>query len=234
MIIFAFLIYILLVVLIGASALVYLSPILMGLIIIIIANAVSKFKRGKMAPVLWNIVTVGVTIFATGMLWKDIFDDAIDTGSLPFNILSLYGLGSLIVFAISEVIRQNRERKEYQEVIAREDLPEKTQVFDKEYKKLLDEELPTACDWKRQETREDYPAPDYDAIHTYCEVAFDDSGRTYYYRTRNPELEVGDTVYVPFGYNAPKKIGVIVSMEDFEGHNVPFPLEKTKFIIGKV
>ena len=308
MIIFAFLLYIVLVVLLGVSALVYLSPILMGLIIIIIANAVSKFKRGKMAPVLWNIVTVGVTIFATGMLWKDIFDDTVDTGPLPFIILSLYGLGSLIVFAIPEAIREHQERKEYQQVIAWEDLPEKTQkririsrivaivctvmagigaiiaatgsssiseslpptimfaivaiicwviagkkyykpyaetsyepaqeevlqVFDKEYKKLLDEELPTACDWKLQETWEDYPAPDYDAIHTYCEVAFDDSGRTYYYRTRNPEIKVGDTVYVPFGYDAPKKIGVIVNMEDFEGHDVPFPLERTKFIIGKV
>ena len=127
MIIFAFLLYIVLVVLLGVSALVYLSPILMGLIIIIIANAVSKFKRGKMASVLWNIVTVGVTIFATGMLWKDIFDDAVDTGPLPFIILSLYGLGSLIVFAIPEAIREHNERKEYQQVIAWEDLPEKTQ-----------------------------------------------------------------------------------------------------------
>ena len=308
MIIFAFLIYIFLVIMLGVSALLYLSPILMGLIIIIIANAVSKFKRGKMASVLWNIVTVGVTILATGMLWKDIVDDAVDIGPLPFIILSLYGLGSLIIFAIPEALREHRERKEYHDIIAWEDLPEKTQrrirtsrvvaivctamagigaiilatgsaniseslpptimfaivavicwviagkkhykpyvetsfepvreevlqVFDKEYKKLLDEELPKACDWKLQETWEDYPAPDYDAIHTYCEVAFDDSGRTYYYRTRNPELNVGDTVYVPFGYNAPKKIGVIVSMEDFEGHDVPFPLEKTKFIIGKV
>ena len=72
------------------------------------------------------------------------------------------------------------------------------------------------------------------AVHTYCEVAFDDSGRTYYYRTRNPELRVGDTVYVPFGYKAPKRIGVIVSMENFEGHDVPFPLERTKHIIGKI
>ena len=127
MIVFAFLLYIVLVVLLGVSALVYLSPILMGLIIIIIANAVSKFKRGKMASVLWNIVTVGVTIFATVMLWKDIFDDTVDTGPLPFIILSLYGLGSLIIFARPEAIREHRERKEYQQVIAWEDLPEKTQ-----------------------------------------------------------------------------------------------------------
>lgn len=89
-------------------------------------------------------------------------------------------------------------------------------------------------DWKAMETWEDYPAPDYDAVHTYCQVALTENGRTYYYRTRNPELKVGDKVYVPFGYNAPKKIGMIVSMEEYVGHDAPFPLEKTKYIIGKV
>ena len=88
--------------------------------------------------------------------------------------------------------------------------------------------------WKRKELWEDYPAPNYDGFHKYCKVAFDDSGKTYYYRTRNPELKIGDAVYVPFGYNEPKKIGVIVSMEVCRGQDAPFPLEKTKFIDGKV
>lgn len=89
-------------------------------------------------------------------------------------------------------------------------------------------------DWKLKERWEDYPVPDYDAIHTYCQVAFDDSGNTFYYRTRNPELKVGDEVYVPVGYNYQKKIGRIVSMEDYLGREAPYPLEKTKHIIGKV
>ena len=89
-------------------------------------------------------------------------------------------------------------------------------------------------DWKVKERWEDYPVPDYKAIHTYCEVAFDDSGRTFYYRTRNPALKVGDVVYVPVGYKYEKKIGTIVSMKDYVGKKAPFPLEKTKYIIGKV
>ena len=336
MIIFAFLLYILLVVLLGVSALVYLSPILIGLVIIVIGNAVSKVKHGKMGTILWNVVTVGITIFATGMLWKDIMSDAIDTGPLPFIILALYGLVSLIVFAIPEAIREQKEKKVYQEVVPWIDLPEKTRkrirttriiaivctamvgigaiivatgstdiseslpptimfaiiaiicwviagkkyyqpcvsVEDEpipeefsraardEYREILGEDPPRGYvkavydeyqkwdedlqrgfrkgasgkvyDWKLKETWEDYPTPNYDEIHTYCEVAFDDSGRTYYYRTRNPELQVGDAVYVPFGHKAPKKIGVITSIEDYVGHEVPFPLEKTKHIIGKV
>jgi hypothetical protein len=87
--------------------------------------------------------------------------------------------------------------------------------------------------WKFKENWEDYPSPDYNAIHTYCEVAFDDSGKTFYYRTRNPELKVGDFVYVPVGYNYEKRIAKIVSMEDFLGSEAPYPLEKTKHIYGK-
>lgn len=336
MIIFAFILYVLFIVLLGASALLYLSPLLIGLVTIVIANEISKIKRGKRAPVVWHVITVAIMVFSTGMLWKDIWEESVDTGPLPFIILVLYGIVSIAVLAMSEFRQRPRS---YREVIALEDLPEKTQkrirtsrvvaiictvmvgmgmivvatesaniseslpptilfgivaiicwaivgkkrykdtagtihneipdeftgqVSD-EYRESFDEESPEEFvrvghvdfqgwgedlekglkkstesstgkeyDWKLKETWEDYPAPDYNAVHTYCAVAFDDSGRTYYYRTRNPELKVGDTVYVPFGCNAPRKIGVIVSMKDFEGYNAPFPLEKTRFIIGKV
>ena len=89
-------------------------------------------------------------------------------------------------------------------------------------------------DWKVKETWEDYPAPDYDAMHTYCQVAFDDSGKYFYYRTRNPELKVGDMVYVPVGYKYQKKVGKIISMKEYKGSKAPYPLERTKHIIGKV
>ena len=88
-------------------------------------------------------------------------------------------------------------------------------------------------DWKIKETWEDYPVPDYNDVHTYCLVAFDESGKAFYYRTRNPELRVGDLVYVPVGYKYEKKIGRIVSMQNYIGWNAPFPLEKTKHIQGK-
>ena len=89
-------------------------------------------------------------------------------------------------------------------------------------------------DWKLKETWEDYPMPDYNAIHTYCQVTFDDSGKAFYYRTRNPELKVGDMVYVPVGYKYEKKIGQIVSMKNYKGSKAPYPLERTKHILGKV
>ena len=88
-------------------------------------------------------------------------------------------------------------------------------------------------DWKTRETWEDYPFPDYNAKHTYCLIAFDDSDKTFYYRTRNPELKVGDRVRVPFGYKYEEKVGTIVSMKEYKGSKAPFPLEKTKHIIGK-
>ena len=35
-------------------------------------------------------------------------------------------------------------------------------------------DLKTSDDWKLRERWEDYPAPDYNAVHTYCSVAFHD------------------------------------------------------------
>ena len=87
---------------------------------------------------------------------------------------------------------------------------------------------------KQQEHWEDYPAPNYQAIHTYCSVTFENSKKVFYYRTRNPQLKVGDLVYVPVGFQQEKKIGRIVSMKDYVGSHAPYPLEKTKFIISKV
>ena len=89
-------------------------------------------------------------------------------------------------------------------------------------------------DWKLKETWEDYPSPDYNAVHTYCSIAFDDSGKTFYYRTRTPELQVGDFVYVPVGARYEKRMGRIVRMQDYVGRRAPYPLERTKHVIGKV
>ena len=89
-------------------------------------------------------------------------------------------------------------------------------------------------DWELKETWEDYPFPDYTIAHTYCSVAFDDSGRTFYYRTRNPDIKVGDRVYVPVGRKWEKKVATVVARQVFVGRSVPWPLEKTKYIMGKV
>lgn len=91
----------------------------------------------------------------------------------------------------------------------------------------------TVYNWELQERWEDYPACNYDISHTYCKIAFDASGRTYYYRTRNPELKVGDRVYAPVGYKYEKKIGRIVEMKTYPGRRVPFPLERTRHLCGK-
>lgn len=103
-------------------------------------------------------------------------------------------------------------------------------------KGLRNSDIPSkqVYDWKVKETWEDYPAPNYNDTHTYCQVSFDDSGKSFYYRTRNPELKVGDMVYVPVGYNYEKKAGRIVSMKEYIGWDAPYPLEKTKYIKGKV
>lgn len=103
------------------------------------------------------------------------------------------------------------------------------------YSKKNNSNKPSGFDnWEVQERWEDYPRVNYDKVHTYCSVTFEDNGKTFYYRTRNPELKVGDLVYVPVGYKYEKKIGRITKMKDYLGYLAPYPLERTKHIIGKV
>lgn len=211
---------IILLLIIAISFFAYVSPLLIGLVIIGLVNGMSKALRGKYAPILWNVLTFGVTVYATAMLWKDLFSDAVDMRALPFEILIIYGLVSVIFIAILYAVQQSKSQP----------APAPQKKFEQSSKPSVS----PLKEWQRQENWEDYPEPNYDAIHTYCEVAFDESGRTFYYRTRNPDLEVGDEVYVPVGYKYQKKIGTIVSMEDYLGWDAPFPLERTKHIIGKV
>ena len=96
--------FILLVVVLGGTALILISPFLIGLVIILLGNGISKAITGRLAPVLWHIATVVVTIYSARMLWKDIFSEAIDVGAQPFIILLIYGLASPLLFILLGVV----------------------------------------------------------------------------------------------------------------------------------
>jgi hypothetical protein len=224
MTIIALLFCVALVIALGVGALVLVSPLLLGFGILVMINAAWLSQTNKMASAPWNVVTVGVALVALGMLVVDMTSKETDMGPLPFVILLIYGVIAIIVAAITAVISR-RKRDRAAKAAEKEPLEDaKEDPAGPSYE---------VASWKLQETWEDYPLPDYDAIHTYCLVKFDESGRAYYYRTRNPDLAVGDAVYVPVGYQYEKKIGIIISREDYLGHEVPYPLEKTRYIIGK-
>lgn len=176
-----------------------------GLVILIGGNSIRHRSVGKLAPILWDILTVVVSIATTILFYRDIINKSLDLGPIPFILLIGYGLLSFFFLAL---------------------LPGKKQ---QDVHSVSD-----ANDWKLKETWEDYAGPDYDAIHTYCSVAFDDSGKTFYYRTRNPELQIGDFVYVPVGASYKKRMGRVVEMKNYVGRYAPYPLERTKYISGKV
>lgn len=47
-------------------------------------------------------------------------------------------------------------------------------------------------------------------------------------------IKVGDRVIVPVGNDGREKIAEVIDKEYFAYENVPFPLEETKIIIGKI
>lgn len=67
----------------------------------------------------------------------------------------------------------------------------------------------------------------------YCSVSFSKDGYTYYYRTEDGNLETGDKVVVPVGPDRFERVGVVEEIEHFFPNEVPYPIEKTKFILRK-
>lgn len=71
-------------------------------------------------------------------------------------------------------------------------------------------------------------------IYTYCGVKLPFSGRPYSFRTDDDSLKIGDTVIVPVGEENKEMEGIIVSIGQYARIGVPFPVEKTKFIIRRI
>lgn len=70
-------------------------------------------------------------------------------------------------------------------------------------------------------------------IYYYCAVVYEDGPYPYHYRTNDTTLKIGDKVVVPVGYQNTERIATIVSVEQHSRLTVPYPVEKTKFIIRK-
>lgn len=71
----------------------------------------------------------------------------------------------------------------------------------------------------------------YDYI--FCNVQFDEDGKTYCYLTDDDTLETDDYVVVPVGKDNHESIAKIESIEYHSAEDVPFPLDSVKKIIRK-
>ncbi len=69
--------------------------------------------------------------------------------------------------------------------------------------------------------------------YIYLSVIAEPGGKSYYYRTEDDSCELGDLVVVPFGANNEERVVMISGIHYCTKENVPYPLEKTKFIVGK-
>lgn len=69
--------------------------------------------------------------------------------------------------------------------------------------------------------------------YIYLSVAFEDGGKTYYYRTDDNRLKIGDLCIVAAGKDNHQAIVRIEKIEFFSEDNVPLPIDKTKMIIRK-
>lgn len=69
--------------------------------------------------------------------------------------------------------------------------------------------------------------------YIYCSVSLEQWGETYFYRTEDDTINVGDYVIVPVGASNNELRGLVEEIDYFTADCVPFPLEKTKIICRK-
>jgi len=67
----------------------------------------------------------------------------------------------------------------------------------------------------------------------YFSVCFSPYTKSYYYRSFDEDIGVGDLVVVPVGDYDQEQMGIVRKVEAFAFHEVPYPLPKTKTVIRK-
>lgn len=70
-------------------------------------------------------------------------------------------------------------------------------------------------------------------IYYYCAVVYEDNSHPYHYRIEDTTLKIGDKVVVPVGNQNTEQVAEFVSIEQHSRLTVPYPIEKTKFVIRK-
>lgn len=71
----------------------------------------------------------------------------------------------------------------------------------------------------------------FGTTYTFVSVAFELYGKSYAYRTDDRTIKVNDTVIVPV--SGEEKAAVVTDIRKYKKNEVPFPLDKTKFVIKK-
>ncbi|NLW88782.1 MAG: hypothetical protein GXY43_03560 [Clostridiaceae bacterium] len=68
--------------------------------------------------------------------------------------------------------------------------------------------------------------------HIFCSVVFG-GGKSYYYRTEDDTLQIGDSVLVPVRSAGETAVAEIIKIEYFAEEDAPLPLERIKIIIRR-
>ena len=109
---------------------------------------------------------------------------------------------------------------------------ETQEEYEKAYYARLNEKRQREREQQEQKQRiEAEKARVDDKIYTFCGVMFPHALHPYHYRTDDSTIKVGDEVLVPAGDK--ETTGTVVSVGQYMRVAAPYPVEKTKFIIGK-
>ena len=69
--------------------------------------------------------------------------------------------------------------------------------------------------------------------YIYLSVIFEEHGKTYYYRTEDDTIELGDFLLVEAGHDNHKTVVKVVDVEYFPEDKVPLPLDRTRTVLRR-
>ena len=69
--------------------------------------------------------------------------------------------------------------------------------------------------------------------YIYCKVRFSSTRFALSYLTEDESVRTGDFVKVPFGKENEERVGFVVRVIPCTREDAPYPLEKTKHVLGK-
>ena len=139
--------------------------------------------------------------------WREDYTDDEDTGVSPYD----YETEEEYEYAVDAAERSAREKMKA-ELIAKA----------KQKKKQLQIQAKTAAREAEQDTN----------VYSYCRVLVPGAVRPYSYLTGGIPLQVGDLVEVPVQDKG--MTGTVVFVGQYSRKYAPFPVEKTKTILGKI
>ena len=131
---------------------------------------------------------------------------------------------------IITLVTKQKGKRVFQGIYKRDSLPAEWPILIRDIRRILGNEIFGELLSERKLGRTGMEQTD---LMIFCNVMFDEYGKTYCYLADSDEYEEGDLVVVPVGPTNRETIATIESVEIYTAEEAPYPVDKIKRILRK-